>query len=659
MLNSIKLPGPRGPRVLIGLIALACAASAAAAATGNAAHPTLQHLGTVVVLGAVAATAWRAITVRADRLAWAMLAAAGASWGVADIVYALLETPPSPSVADALWLAYYPFAIAGVALLVHGRLGRVPSSYWIDAALGMAAAGAVAAMVTAKLIGTAGDGSDTLATLVDVGYPVGDFLTLLLIVGAMIVCRAWWSATWLLLAVSLALGVAADTAYLIGGDSTMTDLLVLGLPFGALLLALAAWQTAAPAPLADDEPGRWSVLALTSLFGMVALVLLVVDHFARMPFGAVALATLAMGILIVRLLVLFRENFELVDVKHAEAMTDALTGLGNRRSVLAALDRSAAPAGEPAILGIFDLNGFKGYNDLFGHPAGDLLLSRLGGRLAESASSLGGTAYRLGGDEFCVIVPLRNGSSIEIATRVAASLRERGDGFGVSAAWGLAELPCEGGSAEALRTADRAMYAQKNGSRPTAAQQSVDVLMAAVRERAPDLGDHVDGVAELAVAMARHLDFTTQEAEHVRLAAELHDIGKIAVPDAILLKPGPLNEQEWTFMHRHTIIGERILLAARDLREVAPLVRSSHERWDGSGYPDGLSGEAIPLGARIITVCDAFDAMLAKRPYSDPMTTEESLDEVRRCSGAQFDPGVVAAFTAVMHERRRLLATVS
>jgi diguanylate cyclase (GGDEF)-like protein len=664
MTSPNHLPRLSPPRALIGIIGFACAGSLVAAFTGSAAHPQLQYLDTLAVAGAVAAVIWRSITVRTDRLAWAMLGAAGTCWATADIVYAVffagLDAPPAPSVADVLWLAYYPFAIAGISVLVHGRLARVPGAYWLDAALGMAAAGAVAATVTADLVAAAGGGPNRLATLVNVGYPVGDFLTLLLVVGAMLGCRAWRSATWMLLATSLALGVMSDTAYLVGlSDTSMLGrVLALGLPFSALLLAMSAWRPVAQTTAVETRQRRWTVLTITAFFGLVALVLLVIDHAHRLPGSAIVLSSVAIGLLIVRLALVFRENFALVDVKHVEAMTDALTGLGNRRALQTDLGRSAAGTGEPAILGLFDLNGFKGYNDLFGHPSGDLLLSRLGGRLTEAASRLGGTAYRLGGDEFCVIVPLRGASSTEIITRSTAALREYGDGFSVEAAWGMAEIPCPGGSEAALRTADQRMYAQKNGTRPTVAQQTVDVLMAALRERTPQLGDHVDGVAEMAVAIAEKLGFTPQDVQHVHLAAELHDIGKIAIPDEILLKPGPLNAEEWRFMRRHTLIGERILLAARDLREVSPLVRSSHERWDGTGYPDGLRADEIPLGARIITVCDAFDAMLARRPYSDPMSTEESLEEVRRCSGTQFDPGVVAAFGAVMQERREVLASV-
>jgi HD-GYP domain-containing protein (c-di-GMP phosphodiesterase class II) len=137
------------------------------------------------------------------------------------------------------------------------------------------------------------------------------------------------------------------------------------------------------------------------------------------------------------------------------------------------------------------------------------------------------------------------------------------------------------------------------------------------------------------------------ELQTIRQAAELHDVGKLAIPEEILSKPGPLTEDEWEFVRRHTLIGERILASAPALRAAAEIVRSSHERWDGAGYPDKLSGPQIPLGARIISVCDAFDAMTTPRPYARALSPEDALHELFRCAGTQFDPQVVDAFAAV------------
>jgi putative nucleotidyltransferase with HDIG domain len=174
------------------------------------------------------------------------------------------------------------------------------------------------------------------------------------------------------------------------------------------------------------------------------------------------------------------------------------------------------------------------------------------------------------------------------------------------------------------------------------------VLLRALSERHPHLGDHVAGVAALAEALALKVGLSETEVAQARQAGALHDVGKMAIPDAILERPGPLSDDEWTFVRSHTLIGERILLAATALSNVASLVRSSHERFDGSGYPDGLAGTEIPLISRIVFVADAFDAMTSPRPYASTLTIEAALAELQRNAGTQFDPVLVAAFADVI-----------
>jgi two-component system, cell cycle response regulator len=228
---------------------------------------------------------------------------------------------------------------------------------------------------------------------------------------------------------------------------------------------------------------------------------------------------------------------------------------------------------------------------------------------------------------------------------------EQGEGFSITAAYGAVAMPSEASSAEAaLQTADQRMYSHKHGSRSSSSVQSRDVLLQALAELRPELGPHIDAVMVLAEDVARGLGLAPHVIEQVRQAAQLHDIGKIAIPDAILDKPGPLDAEEWEFIRRHTIIGERIVNAAPALAEVATLVRSSHERCDGGGYPDGLTGDAIPIGSRIISVCDAFDAMTSDRPYRLAMTPHDALAELQRCAGTQFDGEVVAAFAATLYQ---------
>jgi HD-GYP domain-containing protein (c-di-GMP phosphodiesterase class II) len=191
------------------------------------------------------------------------------------------------------------------------------------------------------------------------------------------------------------------------------------------------------------------------------------------------------------------------------------------------------------------------------------------------------------------------------------------------------------------------MYANKSRERASAGSQSRDVLLTALRERRPDLHDHLVDVAKLALRVSEALGMNSEQRDEVYRAAELHDTGKVAIPDAILNKPGPLDEQEWEFMRKHTLIGERIIASAAALVPVARLVRSTHERWDGSGYPDGLAGEAIPLGSRIVSVCDAYAAMVSDRPYSVGMQPARALEELRLGAGSQFDAAVVDAFCSL------------
>ena len=363
----------------------------------------------------------------------------------------------------------------------------------------------------------------------------------------------------------------------------------------------------------------------------------------------------------------FRENLGNLETSTHEALTDPLTGLGNRRSLMAELEaatRRRRRPGELCLMVVFDLDGFKAYNDSYGHPAGDALLQRLGQRLSSFIEGRAGAArgdagrggaYRLGGDEFCVLVECSAAEVDGLVAGAAASLGERGDGFLVTASQGSVLIPSEATTREtALQLADRRMYANKSRERASAGNQSRDVLLSALREAEPGLHEHLTGVANLAVAVADELGVDAEERDEIRRAAELHDVGKMAIPDAILSKPGPLDPAEWEFIRKHTLIGERIIAAAPALVPIARLVRSTHERWDGGGYPDGLAGEAIPLGSRIVCACDAFDAMISDRPYSVAMLPERALEEIERGAGSQFDPEVSAALrTAVEREPAR------
>jgi diguanylate cyclase (GGDEF)-like protein len=311
-----------------------------------------------------------------------------------------------------------------------------------------------------------------------------------------------------------------------------------------------------------------------------------------------------------------------------------------------------ATAADPRSLALFDLDGFKQYNDAFGHGAGDALLQRLGVDLAAAVAGHG-NAYRLGGDEFCVLLDHHAAAGHAPIQAALDALSEPADPFTVDASYGLVSLPADAKTAlDALRLADHRMYALKHGRRATKGEAR-EVLLAVLGEREPDLQRHMHDVAQLARLVGTHLGLDAEDLDVVVRAAELHDIGKVAVPDEVLHKPGPLDDAEWSFIRQHTIIGERIVGAAEALRPVGRVVRASHERWDGGGYPDGLAGEAIPLGARIVFACDAWDAMTCDRGYRGALSAQEAAEELRANAGTQFDADVVAALLAVVFDADR------
>ncbi len=366
--------------------------------------------------------------------------------------------------------------------------------------------------------------------------------------------------------------------------------------------------------------------------------------------AAILSMLLAFSFTLHRAIRLARERHQLLEQSRVEALSDALTGLPNRRKLFSDMNEllDDPPAGG-LTLGMFDLNGFKMYNDTFGHPAGDSLLASCGLKLARAVDGRG-SAYRMGGDEFCVIV--RDADAEDVLADAEAALSAHGEHFDVTCARGSVVVsPDEMTLEDALQQADQRLYSNKRASQTPGDGEGHDVLLRVLAENSLELAQHLSTVGKLAEAVARKLGLPEEQITLTRLTAELHDVGKTAIPDSILDKPGPLDDEEWAFMRRHTIIGQRILAAAPALTQIALLVRSTHERADGKGYPDGLRLDEIPLNSRIVAVVDAYDAMTTDRPYASPLTPEEAMAEIGRCAGTQFDPVIVKAFDAVWHER--------
>jgi diguanylate cyclase (GGDEF)-like protein len=363
------------------------------------------------------------------------------------------------------------------------------------------------------------------------------------------------------------------------------------------------------------------------------------------------------------------------------ALTDPLTGLGNHRHFHERLQRellSAEEQARPLTLCFVDIDDFKKINDRHGHPSGDRVLSQVAARLRQ-----GGEAFRLGGDEFALLfVDHDEGMALaaanSIVERIAAVDFDHIGTVTVSA--GLATFPMQGhGRDELIRLADSALYwAKEHGKnrvrlyRPevvelselkrlaagpdkAARYRAAASLAKAVDARDTYTGSHSERVGELSAKVAKRLGLDAEQVELTRLAGSLHDLGKLAIPEEILRKPGTLTDSERLVLERHPQIGFR-MLDSLGVDPVADLVLHHHERWDGTGYPDGLRGEQIPLGARIIFVTDAYDAMTSDRIYRPKRSAQAALAELERCAGTQFDPGIVAAFAEELGQSSSLEA---
>jgi len=353
------------------------------------------------------------------------------------------------------------------------------------------------------------------------------------------------------------------------------------------------------------------------------------------------------------------------------ALTDPLTGLGNHRHfherLQSDLDR-AAERGTPLSLCLVDIDDFKHVNDRHGHPMGDRVLAQVASRLRQ-----GGEAFRLGGDEFALLLPGRTErEALDVANvvleRISATTFEHAGPLTLSA--GVATFPLHGTDrAELVRVADNALYWSKEHGKACATAfrggaaelgdlrrlgqerdrharfLAAEGLARAVDARDAYTGEHSAEVGELAARIAARMGRHTDEVELLRLAGSLHDVGKLAIPEDILRKPGPLSEAERVVLERHPQIGFR-MLDSLGVEPVATWVLHHHERWDGSGYPNRLSGDRIPLGARILFVADAYDAMTTDRVYRGRLSHDRAVRELERCAGTQFDPEVVAALRA-------------
>jgi diguanylate cyclase (GGDEF)-like protein len=473
---------------------------------------------------------------------------------------------------------------------------------------------------------------------------------------------------------ALAAGVVIDEIHGTSAAAVVAQVAVAAFVYYWIVnLALISAVLAASSGRPYFQVAKENLVQTTPPFAlMTSAALILVILWQREPWLSLALAgpLLAIGLY-------QRSTFKAMQAMRL-ALTDPLTGLGNHRSFHERLQRElvvAEHAGTSVALCLFDLDDLKKINDQHGHPTGDAVLSQVASRLRQ-----GGEAFRLGGDEFAVLLPghgEREASAVarSIVERIAALRIEGIDEVTVSG--GVATFPTHGaGRDELIRLADSALYwAKEDGKNRVRAYATESFLRAnleqladspdrAARYRAAESlaqtvdardaynGRHSQRVGEYAARIARRLGADEPTIELIRLGGSLHDLGKLAIPEELLRKPTALSDGERLVLERHPQIGYR-MLESLGVDAVAECVLHHHERWDGTGYPEKLAGEKIPLAARIVFVADAYDAMTSARGNGVPRTEEEALAELERCAGTQFDPRVVEAFAKELRTARR------
>ena len=370
-----------------------------------------------------------------------------------------------------------------------------------------------------------------------------------------------------------------------------------------------------------------------------------------------------------------RERVRKLEADQARGLRlDPLTGLLSARSLRGRLAEECERARRyqrPLCLAVIAIDDFDALEVRHSFKAGDELVAHFAAHLRANTRShdlIGRTAPA----EFTLLLPDTDAdAAVPGLERLLVELEVTGEGTirAAAASMGIASLQ-RGLSPEGLlASARQALDAARasGGGRATVAadaeaiaaaaqgpqRDAIEALAVALLERDRYTGEHSNAVIEMSGAVARTLGCTAVEVDRVRSAALLHDIGKVAIPDEILHKPGPLTDDEWILMRQHPVIGERILRVLPGLGPVARMVRHEHERWDGDGYPDGLRGTEIPFGSRVIIVADTYHAITSDRPYRAARSHEDAVDELTRCAGSQFDPDVTAALIGHLYGRRQ------
>jgi diguanylate cyclase (GGDEF)-like protein len=360
----------------------------------------------------------------------------------------------------------------------------------------------------------------------------------------------------------------------------------------------------------------------------------------------------------------------LSQLEHRDPLIGSLLSLRSFRTQLELDVARAERYGRPLSVALLDVDRFRNLNREHGYATGDAVLASLGHLIAEQ-TRVNDLACRMGSDEFAILFGETDAvEALAAVERIHLGLEEIEVGAirGIAVSVGVAGLQpgqrpeallaAAGAALEQARAAggsQAVMYAGDQNEKLAELGQGnvIAALASALEERDRYTGEHSESVVDLTARVGDAMAISGDEIEQVRTAALLHDIGKVGVPDEILHKPGKLDEREWEIMRQHPVIGERILRAIPGFGAIARMVRHEHERWDGGGYPDGLSEKAIPVGSRIILACDAYHAMTSDRPYRKAMPHSDAMAELTTNAGTQFDPDVVQALVGYLFGRRQ------
>ncbi|MEJ2858388.1 MULTISPECIES: bifunctional diguanylate cyclase/phosphohydrolase [unclassified Saccharothrix] len=615
------------------------------------------------------------------RVAWLLLGLSQVVYSLADCTFYvnhyLLGSTAFPSLADAFYLGHYPLVVVALVLLIRRRSPGRDLPSLLDASV----LAVVAAMLSwLYLIGPRARLDQPLPVAVaSVAYPVMD-LAMLVVALRLVLGRGRRSGSFALLSANLLAILTADTLYVLrqlDGSyqaGNFLDAIWLGgnLALGAAALHPTMARLAEPSATRENVLG-WGRIAALCGAALIAPAMLVLQHatgrFRDIPVIAAACAMLFV-LVIARLAAMVADQRRL-------AITDALTGLHTRRFFVAQLpievERARRGGGSVAVF-IADVDRFKSINDNHGHPAGDRVLVEVADRLRRAARA-GDVVARYGGEEFALLAP---GVGPADLASIARRLRESVAGgpitasdtaaLGVTVSVGAACYPEHGGDPAAIiAAADRSLYAAKVAGRDRAVVGAgrdpggADAEQPAV-EHLCRIADQVDlrlssrhdsrAVGRWARLLAAELGHDEHSVRVAGLAARLRDVGKVVIPDAVLLKPSALNADEWRVVRQHPDHGFRLVDTVPGLFPVAQTIRQHHERYDGSGYPQGLAGTAIRWEARVVAVCDVWAALLADRPHRPAFSPEEALVVLRTGRGTLFDPDVVDLFLDLHAEGR-------